>query len=245
VSLRLWIDTDLGDDPDDAIALLSACAHPAIDVVGISTVGGDVVARAEAARALLDAAGARVPLLYAGAPDPRALEVAEAVLAIGPLTNLAALQRTGVELPPTAVMGGVLTPTRHRGEMRDVDTNFGSDPLAAALVVAHAPDLLLVPLDVSATMIVGPTHTAQLAAVAPLTTAIGEWVGPDRPLCLHDPLALLALVGEAVRIERRTVAVTVEGRLVVDAEGVEHDVVTDADADAVITRVVGLVRSLG
>ena len=52
--LRLWVDTDVGDDPDDAVALLCASAHPAVDLVGVSTTGGDTEWRAELAAGLVD-----------------------------------------------------------------------------------------------------------------------------------------------------------------------------------------------
>ena len=42
--MRLWIDTDVGTNPDDAVALLCALAHPEVDLVGVSTVGADATA---------------------------------------------------------------------------------------------------------------------------------------------------------------------------------------------------------
>ncbi|HUU54026.1 MAG TPA: nucleoside hydrolase [Armatimonadota bacterium] len=60
----VWIDTDIGDDIDDAVALLCALRHPEIDVVGISTVFRRVELRAWLAREILARAGApRVPVL--------------------------------------------------------------------------------------------------------------------------------------------------------------------------------------
>ena len=53
--MRLWIDTDVGDNPDDAVALLCAAAHPDIELVGVSTTGGQTEWRAELARQLVDA----------------------------------------------------------------------------------------------------------------------------------------------------------------------------------------------
>jgi inosine-uridine nucleoside N-ribohydrolase len=61
VALRVWVDTDVGDDPDDAIALLCAVGHPGIDLVGVSTVDGDHDRRVRAARALVDAPRATSP----------------------------------------------------------------------------------------------------------------------------------------------------------------------------------------
>ena len=51
--MRLWIDTDVGTNPDDAVALLCAAGHRDVDLVGVSTVDGDTEWRAEIARSLL------------------------------------------------------------------------------------------------------------------------------------------------------------------------------------------------
>ena len=214
--VRLWIDTDAGDNPDDELAILAATSHPDIDLVGISTVSGDVGWRAEFVRGLLNEVGVPVPLVYAGPPDPRALAAAEALLAIGPLSNLAALMRLGVDLPPTAVMGGAFEPTIHRGELCDLETNFVADPLAAAVVLAEASDLLIVPLDVTATMVMNANTVARLESIPALGRSLTAWRSRDRAIVAHDPLALLALVGEHVSVGRKRVAVTVEGRSVVD-----------------------------
>ena len=62
--MKVWIDTDIGSDIDDAVALLCAARHPNLDLVGVSTVLGRVEVRAWLARELLDRAGlARVPVL--------------------------------------------------------------------------------------------------------------------------------------------------------------------------------------
>ena len=240
--MRLWIDTDLGDNPDDVVALALAVAHPGIELIGVSTVSGDVVARAEMVRRFFGDLGVEVPLVYAGPADPRALAAAEAVLAIGPLTNLAGLLRAGVDLPPTAVMGGVIRPTTHRGERRQLESNFAADPVAAAVVVDQAEDLLIVPLDVTAGFVADEVTHDRLASIGAVRAHLDRWSSADNELVLHDPLALLALVGECVTIGRRQLAVTVEGRLVEVVEsGSEHDVVAHADLAAARSRVVDLV----
>jgi purine nucleosidase len=53
----ILIDTDIGDDADDAFALALALAMPELDVVGVITVAGPVEARARLARIILAAAG--------------------------------------------------------------------------------------------------------------------------------------------------------------------------------------------
>jgi len=67
--IRVWIDTDIGDDIDDAVALLCAARHPRMELVGVSTVFGRVETRAWLARELLDRAGARA-LVLPGAMRP-------------------------------------------------------------------------------------------------------------------------------------------------------------------------------
>ncbi len=194
MTLRLWLDLDLSDDPADAAGLLAAAAHPNVRLVGISTNGAAALEGAEIARSLLSAAARPVPLVYAGAPDPRALAAADALLALGPPTNLADLLRASVELPPTAVLA----------------SRFGDDPLAAAILVANGDDLLVVPDDIVEALPVGRGR----------------------------PAALLALLGEHVRVERRSLAVTVVGSLVVDdRDGTEHDVVVDTDTHAARVRI--------
>ncbi len=66
--VRAWIDTDIGTNPDDGAALLLALAHPAIEVVGISTVSGDTAVRAAVARAYVG--DAELPIV-AGIGRPR------------------------------------------------------------------------------------------------------------------------------------------------------------------------------
>jgi inosine-uridine nucleoside N-ribohydrolase len=52
--LNVWLDTDIGGDIDDAVALLCAVRHPEINLVGVSTVYGRVDARAWLVREMLD-----------------------------------------------------------------------------------------------------------------------------------------------------------------------------------------------
>jgi inosine-uridine nucleoside N-ribohydrolase len=234
--LRVWVDTDIGDtagdNPDDAIALALAARHPGVELVGVSTVWGDVERRAEVARALLDAFGSTVPV-HAGAPPPGASAAAgaDALLAIGPLANVAALVARGEPLPPrAAAMGGVLGEVVHRGRRADDEHNFACDRAAAEAVVTALGDLLLVPLDVTARVVLDETGTRALQrAVPPLAQLIDDWrAATGQPLCLHDPLALLALVRDGtvgLRVARRPVF------------GVERDVVVDVGPTAAIARV--------
>ena len=55
--LPVWLDTDIGDDTDDILALALICASPELELRGVSTVFGATAARARLARSFLAAAG--------------------------------------------------------------------------------------------------------------------------------------------------------------------------------------------
>jgi len=251
--MRLWIDTDVGDDPDDAIALLCARAHPDIAIVGVSTVDGDLERRVQLARALVDAPVYRGNDLELGA----ALSAAQpdAVLAIGPLTNVAALVAADVPLPPVTVMGGVLGTVRHWGFALDVEHNFSRDPAAAARVVADCHPVV-VPLNITLQLRLKPEQMARLVASAPVLEPGVEaflrlqrefgLAEEDRAVVLHDPLALLTLVEpHLVQFDERRLAVDATGRLVEEPTGAAASVGRSVDAPAAIERVLGLVAQAG
>jgi inosine-uridine nucleoside N-ribohydrolase len=248
--VRLWIDTDVGSDPDDAVALLCAAAHPRVDLVGVSTVDGDTEWRAEIARTLVDArvvAGDEMTAAEVGHTAP------DALLAIGPLTNVARLLAAGIVPSRLGVMGGLLKPVRHRGAVWEIEHNFGTAPEAARLVIEHAPGVLLCPLDVTVRMRPSTDDLRRMVETAPaLGPMFDDWVaqvraegapGDEAVVRLHDPLALLALVGEpVVTIERRTLTVDDQGRVHEDpGRGRRVDTVTDANVADALARIVTLV----
>lgn len=61
--VRIWIDTDIGSDVDDALTLAYVLAHPGFDLVGVSTVFGDVDLRTRIAERIVDHASIEVPVL--------------------------------------------------------------------------------------------------------------------------------------------------------------------------------------
>ncbi len=62
---KIIIDTDIGDDIDDAMALVYALASGRFEVIGVTTVFKDTVKRARIAKALVKRANVTVPV-YAG-----------------------------------------------------------------------------------------------------------------------------------------------------------------------------------
>ncbi len=70
---KVLLDTDIGTDIDDAVCLAYLLAHPACDLLGITTVTGEAGKRAQLASALCRWAGKDVPI-YPGATKPLLLE---------------------------------------------------------------------------------------------------------------------------------------------------------------------------
>lgn len=189
---RLWIDTDAAcghsarTDPDDclAIALLARAAGDRI--AGISTVGGNappkVVERTTRELAARLSATLRV---YSGSHAQQAMTAALehgplTVVALGPLTNIAAVLDARPDLRPrvarlVAVMGRRPGHLFHPAEgvgggmlfghgpiFRDF--NFEMDPRAAARVVALNLPLTLVPYDAARRIEIGERDLDRLAA---------------------------------------------------------------------------------
>jgi len=66
---KVILDTDIGSDIDDAFCLAYLLAHPACDLLGVTTVSGESQKRAELASALCRHAGKDIPI-YAGVEQP-------------------------------------------------------------------------------------------------------------------------------------------------------------------------------
>jgi inosine-uridine nucleoside N-ribohydrolase len=66
--IPIILDTDIGTDIDDAFALALVLDSPELDLVGVTTVSGDTLARARIAAKMLEVAGRRDVPVYAGEP---------------------------------------------------------------------------------------------------------------------------------------------------------------------------------
>ena len=67
--VKILLDTDIGSDIDDAVCLAYLLANPQCELLGITTVTGEAVKRAQMASALCEVAGQEVPI-YPGAENP-------------------------------------------------------------------------------------------------------------------------------------------------------------------------------
>jgi purine nucleosidase len=234
--MRLWIDTDIGDDPDDTVALWCASRSPDAELVGVSTVDGDLERRAALVRALLPHVA-----VSAGAPAAETLAAVDVLVGIGPWTNIAALADAGVLPRRVVLMGGALGRVRHHGELRDVEHNVGRDPKSAARLLATVGDLIVVPLDATARLHVGARDERVLVDNIPhLAEQLEAWRARqgDVPLILHDPAAVLIALGEKIaRMESRRLRVERDGTMRASTDGPVQHVVAHIDADATRARV--------
>jgi inosine-uridine nucleoside N-ribohydrolase len=156
----------------------------------------------------------------------------------------------GVRPPDVTIMGGALRPVEHRGELREVEHNFGSDPAAAAAVLA-VPGAVIVPLDATVAARLDDRLVLKLVATAPvLEPMVQAWMAQWGEVVLHDPAALLVAAGdgnELGRFERRRLHVEPDGRLVdggQGAAGTVHDAVTSLFGSAVVASVLALLSDL-
>jgi purine nucleosidase len=69
MTVKILLDTDIGTDIDDAVCLAYLLANPECELMGITTVTGEAIKRAQMASALCKAAGKDIPI-FPGAEDP-------------------------------------------------------------------------------------------------------------------------------------------------------------------------------
>lgn len=238
--MRIWIDTDVGENPDDIVALWAAFTAPDVDVIGVSTRRGNVAL----ARELVPGAD-----VYDGMPPVDRVALADVLVAIGPWTNVAALADAGALPRRVVLMGGALGKVWHRGDWHDVETNVGTDPGAAARLLATTGDLIIVPLDATARLTADERDeallTSAIPALAPQLRAWRERNG-DVPLVLHDPAAVLIALGERLaRTESRRLRVEPSGEMRASVDGPVQHVVAHVDEHATRARLRALATKEG
>jgi len=283
VTIPVILDCDPGHD--DVFALWLAAGHPALDLLAVTTVGGNVPLEhtSRNARIVLSVAGVVDVPVAAGAPGPlvRPLVTAEwihgenglggpvlpepvvpldartatelmsdvleasadpvAIIATGPITNVAVLLRDRPELAPRireiVWMGG----STERGNATPyAEFNALVDPEALDLVLRSGIRFTMVGLNVTHRALVTPAVRAALAAAGTRTAAFGDELleffcrtndevfgMPDGPL--HDPVAVAVLADPAAVELRHT-------RLDVELAGTETTGATSVDFDGMLGR---------
>ena len=237
---EVWVDCDpaLGlrfADVDDVLALVFLAASGA-RIAGLSTSWGnaplpavDRVARALARRLGIErvAAGASGP----GDRDTAAAEALAAfrgtVLAIAPLTNVAAALARGARWRRLVVLGGTDRRLPNLRPLHTTELNFALDEPAAADVLAHGCDL--VPMEPCRRVWFGRTELAALPEDLARGCRSWLWTSPLRTgrLAFHpwDLLAAAWVTDPDLVTVRRARAVPRPGPLIrgyvrcVDGEG--------------------------
>jgi purine nucleosidase len=240
---RIWIDTDAAcgvdphADPDDCFALLVLFGNPALEVAGISTVFGnapldatdrvtrELVDHIEQERAPLAVHRGSASAAAENAPAHAALQAAleEArltIVALGPLTNIAAVLRAQPELRfevvrIIAVMGRrpghVFHPTEGSGGAMLFghgpifrDLNFISDPHAAQELIRLRVPLILVPYDAARGIELTGADLARMHAAGGAAAWVAErargWLAYWRENVGRDGFYPFDLVGAAFAI---------------------------------------------
>jgi inosine-uridine nucleoside N-ribohydrolase len=134
---------------------------------------------------------------------------AHALVAIGPLTNVAALLRAGVRLPRLSIMGGKTVPVEIEGVTPAIDEwNWHCDPDAAKTLLMQEPPSVglprVFPAEITFHTPISPADHAAFAggdALCRSLASMGEiWleklaqIGVARPqIFLHDPLTVASL----------------------------------------------------
>lgn len=283
MSIPVIVDCDPGHD--DVFALWLAAGHPSLDLLAVTTVGGNVPLEhtSRNARIALSVAGVTGVPVAAGAAGPlvRPLETAEwihgenglggpelpestvpldprtateliadtlassaepvAIIATGPITNVAVLLRDRPELAERireiVWMGG----STERGNVTPyAEFNAWVDPEALDLVVRSGVRFTMVGLNVTHRALVTAAVRERLAAAGTRTSAFGEELleffcrtndevfgMPDGPL--HDPVAVAVLADPACVELRHT-------RLDVELGGTETAGATSVDLDGMLRR---------
>jgi purine nucleosidase len=248
---RLILDTDIGSDLDDALALACIFGTPGVSLEGITTVYGDTTVRAGIAARLCELAGEVGFPIIPGLATPKSgkdvwwagfegsnFESLESslirsdlsapeflvdsvtrspgeidILAIGPLTNIAA----AIELDPSFarsvrhlyVMGGDFgsAPAEH---------NFACDADAARVVFDSGIRCTVTGLEATSSVRLESGDFDQIEKMGPLGAALWresasfldytkrEWSSP------HDPMSLLPLLFES-RFEYSTGTIAIDG----------------------------------
>ncbi|MEF3404598.1 nucleoside hydrolase [Agromyces sp. CCNWLW203] len=283
MTIPVIIDCDPGHD--DVFALWLAAGHPSLDLLAVTTVGGNVPLEftTRNARIALSVAGVSDVPVAAGAAGPllRPLQTAEwihgenglggpelpepvvpldprtateliadvliaaaepvAIVATGPITNVAMLLRDRPELAPRireiVWMGG----STERGNATPyAEFNALVDPEALDVVLRSGVRFTMVGLNVTHLALVTPAVREKIASIGNSTAAFGDELFdffcrtndevfgmPDGPL--HDPVAVAVLADPGSVVLRHT-------RLDVELLGIETAGATSVDLDGMLGR---------
>jgi len=226
--MKILIDTDIGGDVDDALAVALALNAPGVQIAGITLVYMDNIWRQGVLEALLNVYGRRDIPVVRGAekpligqwtlnshtwqpPNPADNTAAEFIIRqcdadpdlilvpIGPLTNIAAAMAAA---PRIAHNRKIVLMGGAPGQPR-AEWNILCDPEAAAMVLTSGADIKLVGLNVTEQCQFTPEEVAAFArggeTARYLHQLMEKFVQDYHYLpILHDPLAMASLIDPTV-----------------------------------------------
>lgn len=144
------------------------------------------------------------------------------IIAIGPLTNIAAAIRLAPEIVPKVritLMGGCLKKLSLGGERphRVAEWNILCDPEAAHIVFSSGAEVRMVGLDVTMDRTLSAARMQEINAmnVCPLlNTLVARWAEYYRASLpvLYDPVAVASVFSDILHFERKKMRVKLEGK---------------------------------
>jgi inosine-uridine nucleoside N-ribohydrolase len=154
----IWIDTDIGTNPDDATALIFALRHPDIDVAGISISGTQQERRRDEALAVLEHCNKDVQVLLGSEVTSQHMNDAHVhhTIAIGPLTNISRLILDEALLGKLHFMGGAFSAVEYRGNSVTRETNSCKDQEATRITLSQYHNVCISSLDATHRLILDP-----------------------------------------------------------------------------------------
>ena len=242
MSVKILLDTDIGSDVDDAVCLAYLLANSECELLGITTVSGEAVARASMVSAMCKVAGKNIPV-YPGREEPllskqrqpdapqaaaltrwphetdfpkgqavefmrqtiRANPGEVVLLAIGPMTNVAALFAADPEIPSLlkslVLMCGVFT-NRLAG-VGPLEWNALLDPTATAIVYRAQPEIhRSIGLDVTCQVTMKAAEVRERFRKDPMLCLVLDfaevWFTKREHITFHDPLAAVSIFDDKV-----------------------------------------------
>ena len=273
IQAPLWIDTDLAlgagrGDVDDGYAVAAVLCAARDRLLGISTVSGNAAADVAAhfTRELLSAAGIQKDVVQgaarAGQDTPAAAAIASLpagtqVLALGPLSNVAAALRRDPGLAQRITVhtvGGNLQSWGRFPPLWPHEFNLAIDPQAAAEGFASPLRRCIHPLDACGQLVVSGRDLWRIADASPLAAflvahSLRWWLlSPLRLRALRFPLwdlapALHVLDLLPAQIEIHHMSLRGRGLLVRDDNARPSEFVRHIDRTAALRNFDSLLRS--
>ncbi|MBL6945056.1 MAG: nucleoside hydrolase [Rhodospirillales bacterium] len=288
---KVILDTDIGTDVDDILALTLLAKEPSIDLLGITTVYGDTLLRGRLAKRQCELLSRDDVKVYLGETEPMSgreiwwtghegigmpdieravvetskdgvsflVDSAAAhageleVLAIGPMTNIAAAIKADPDFVHNVkhlhLMAGDF-----RTEGRISEHNVKCDVVAADIVMRSGMPITMYGLNVTTQVILREPELERIREAGKAGEVLAEqisiwWKFRDNDFnFLHDPLAALGMIGEPVvcEFERADCKIKMTGEI--PGETLEEknpesnirfasDVASDAACKAVVDRI--------